>query len=74
MYGTLGCHLCDQAAIIVESTNHPFEQIDIIEDEASYEKYSRFIPVLEDTYFVDKEPLCWPFDQQQFTDWLNRVE
>lgn len=65
LYGTLGCHLCDEAEQVLQ----PFvaqglvvELLDIIESSAWLERYALSIPVLRR---VDTgQELHWPFDQQ----------
>ena len=65
LYGTLGCHLCDEAEQVLQ----PFvaqglvvELLDIIESSAWLERYALSIRVLRR---VDTgQELHWPFDQQ----------
>ncbi|NLU12538.1 MAG: glutaredoxin family protein [Gammaproteobacteria bacterium] len=65
LYGTLGCHLCDEAEQVLQ----PFvaqglvvELLDIIESSEWLERYALSIPVLRR---VDTgQELHWPFDQQ----------
>lgn len=65
LYGTLGCHLCDEAEQVLQ----PFvaqglvvELLDIIESSDWLERYALSIPVLRR---VDTgQELHWPFDQQ----------
>jgi len=60
LYGTTYCHLCEQAAEVLNSAGVIAEHIDIAEDEWLLEKYGIRIPVLkrEDT----GAELGWPFD------------
>jgi hypothetical protein len=64
LYGTLGCHLCDEAQALVEALPEVegwcLVHVDIVDDDASYERYWSSIPVLrrED----DERELRWPFD------------
>ncbi len=64
LLGTLGCHLCEEAALILagfEQIN--IENIDIAEQEQWQEKYAIRIPVL---YHAEtKKELGWPFSQEQ---------
>ncbi len=65
LYGTLGCHLCDEAEQVLQ----PFVAqglvvglLDIIESSEWLERYALSIPVLRR---VDTgQELHWPFDQQ----------
>jgi len=64
LLGTSGCHLCEEAELIMASCNNvEIELIDIAEQEQWQEKYAIRIPVL---YHVETESeLGWPFDQLQ---------
>jgi glutathione S-transferase len=51
LYGKPGCHLCDDARLVVERVRaeHPFElrEVDITLDPALHREYGERIPVLE---------------------------
>ncbi len=71
LYGTFGCHLCDQARALVEPAldrcGAEFEEIDIIGDEELEARYGVRIPVLR--HVDSNRELHWPFDDdglQQF--------
>ena len=68
LYGTLGCHLCDDALAlclaVMPATD--ISVIDIIDDEQLLELYRMSIPVLE--RLVDQEKLFWPFEQKQILE------
>ena len=65
LFGTLGCHLCEDAEQVLQ----PFveqglivELLDIIDSPQWLERYALTIPVLRR---VDNgQELFWPFDQQ----------
>ncbi len=65
LYGTVGCHLCDDALNlllpIIDQSGNPFEleSIDIVEDDKLMALYSISIPVLKrlDT----QAEISWPF-------------
>ncbi|MBU2569570.1 MAG: glutaredoxin family protein [Gammaproteobacteria bacterium] len=66
LFGTQGCHLCEQAEEILNSyladnNDIEIESIDIAEQTQWQERYAIRIPVLlhEDSG-ID---LCWPFDR-----------
>lgn len=65
-YTTLGCHLCEQAMDIINSTlNREFFEIisfDIADDDELMEKYGVTIPVVKRC--ETGRELNWPFDQQ----------
>ena len=63
LYGRPGCHLCDDARVVLERVGHPFEEIDIEGDDELLKRYLERIPVValdgEELYdfFVDEEDL-----------------
>ncbi len=66
LFGTLGCHLCDQAREMIEFLNEngvtdiALTEVDIIEDDGLYERYGLRIPVLRRQ--SDGGELDWPFE------------
>lgn len=63
LYGTLGCHLCDEAeALLIPliTADCSIECIDIGDSDALIERYGESIPVLRRVR--DEAELCWPFD------------
>ena len=46
LYGRAGCHLCDEARIVLERIGHPFEEVDIEADDALLARYLERIPVI----------------------------
>ncbi len=75
LYGTDGCHLCDDAAalIVAVSTGLPLNvfQEDIAESEALVEQYGTRIPVLR--HDGSGEELDWPFDAGQLRRFLTQT-
>jgi hypothetical protein len=75
LFGTLGCHLCEEAEEIIalcEKKRTSIENIDIAEQLQWQDKYAIRIPVLFCPE-TEKE-LAWPFTQMQvqtFIDELN---
>jgi predicted RNA-binding protein len=70
LYGTEGCHLCEDALALCLAVM-PAEKvsvIDIIDDEKLLELYRISIPVLE--RLSDQQKLYWPFDQAQVLELL----
>ena len=64
LLGTSGCHLCEEAELILAEFEHiNIETIDIAEHEEWQEKYAIRIPVLYDP--KTKEELGWPFSREQ---------
>jgi hypothetical protein len=68
LFGTSGCHLCEQAEGIIQDClpdrfDKWIETIDIAEFEQWQAQYAQRIPVLYDT--ETQAELGWPFDQMQ---------
>jgi len=75
LYGSEGCHLCEQALALclLVLTPEQFEQIDIVDQECvSHESqtlvelYGVHIPVLE--RLSDNSKLFWPFTLEQLKE------
>jgi len=71
LFGTSGCHLCEQAESLINKTVSPinFQQKDIVENQQWIDKYAIRIPVLY--HIKSRQELGWPFDAitlQQFID------
>ena len=63
LYGTEGCHLCEDAELILHEAGIQFQSQDIMSNEAWQEKFGLLIPVLWHT--ASQRQLNWPFDNQQ---------
>ncbi len=74
LLGTLGCHLCEQAELMVSlcnPINMRVERIDIAEQEQWQEKYAIRIPVL---YHPEtQKELGWPFTQEQVQLFMDEL-
>ena len=72
LLGTSGCHLCEQAELILSACEHVnIENIDIAEQEQWQEKYAIRIPVL---YHPEtKKELGWPFSQGQVQVFIKEL-
>lgn len=68
LYGTLGCHLCDDAERVLQALGLTYKTIDIIDDNRLLEKFATSIPVLEN---AGESYLYWPFNETQVITWLN---
>jgi glutaredoxin len=53
LYGRPGCHLCDDAQAVLDRVGHPYEVVNIEDDEALHRRYLERIPVVA----VDGEEL-----------------
>lgn len=74
LYGTAGCHLCEQAEALLnglrfQDTALDLRQIDIADDEELMNRYGVRIPVL---YHMDSgRELGWPFDAEAVARFLR---
>jgi hypothetical protein len=69
LYGTFGCHLCEQAETLIQSvTDTVVSVVEIADDPQLLDRYAVRIPVLQrlDT----GEELGWPFDAAAIRHWL----
>ena len=71
LFGTLGCHLCEQAQSLLMpwvAQGLLVELLDIVDDPKWLERYALTIPVLKrlDT----QAELNWPFDAQRLAQFL----
>ena len=63
LYSRPGCHLCDDARVVLQRVGEPFEEIDIESDDELLKRYLERIPVValdgEELYdfFVDEQDL-----------------
>jgi len=71
LYGTLGCHLCEQAQALIGTSQRDVGElryVDIASDDQLVESYGVRIPVVK--HSVTGEELGWPFDLPVFEQWL----
>lgn len=79
LYGTSGCHLCDDALeetrkAIKELENKfriKHEVVDITENDELFEKYQTIIPVLTFSSVLTNNALNWPFKKEDIIEILN---
>lgn len=77
LFGTQGCHLCEEAeamAATLERSNFAvdIEIIDIAEQEQWLEKYAIRIPVV---YHPESQAeLFWPFDIEEFKRFISELK
>ena len=63
LYSRPGCHLCDDARVVIERVGAPYREIDITTDDALHAAYLERIPVVVldgielFEYFVDEAVL-----------------
>jgi short subunit dehydrogenase-like uncharacterized protein len=72
LLGTSGCHLCEEAEVIVNAcVPDGVDYVDIAEQEQWQEQYAVRIPVLYNP--ETKQELGWPFDQADVEEFIRRV-
>lgn len=59
LYGTSACHLCEVAEALLTASGAQFEEVDISESDALFERYGLVIPVVR---APGGRELHWPFD------------
>lgn len=71
LFGTEGCHLCEQALALLKNAETPLnlsiEEVDIAHEEDLMARYGVRIPVLVN----NGRELNWPFDQQDLLRFLT---
>lgn len=72
LYGTSGCHLCEEAALLLQQAGLDYREVDIADDAQLLERFGWLIPVLADPDDASNGQLRWPFNQQQLSEWLRR--
>ena len=73
LFGTSGCHLCEEAEVILANKiqQRELEYIDIAEQEKWHDKYAIKIPVL---YHKDSgKELFWPFSEAEVDRFLDAL-
>ena len=72
-YTTVGCHLCEDAHLLIDQFvaqgDVIVEMIDIADSDELIDSYGIRIPVIQ-RLDTDKE-LGWPFDQMELADFLG---
>jgi len=72
LYGTVGCHLCDDAMVIINNTFQAYSNtwmkdhlsiVDITDDDILYDKYYLSIPVLAVKVDEKTQEVRWPFNE-----------
>lgn len=77
LYGTLGCHLCEDAETLLSNVIQAhgaevrIETIDIAEIPGLEDRYGLRIPVLQE--FHSGAELGWPFDEEQVSVFLRNL-
>ncbi len=72
LFGTEGCHLCEDAELLIQNTGMAFTRQDIMDDEQSLQRYAVRIPVL--LHQASRLELGWPFDEEQLQEYLLQTQ
>jgi hypothetical protein len=71
LYTRPGCHLCEQAAEMLENLGIAFQEVDIDGDAGLEDKYGLLIPVVRDER--NKKELSFPFGEEQLSRFWGKV-
>lgn len=77
LYGTAGCHLCEQAEGVLHEAARlthsplPFEKVDIADNPELLERYGVRIPVLREA--ASSMEIGWPFDAARVISFVGRA-
>ncbi len=77
LYGTDGCHLCDEARDLLDlvlssqGKSIDYSYIDIANDDQLMELYGETIPVIKAIQSL--EQIGWPFDSTTLINFLNKL-
>ncbi|MGZ4999188.1 MAG: glutaredoxin family protein [Methylomonas sp.] len=69
LFGTAGCHLCEDAERLLIDAGLDFESRDIMDDEEWQQKYGLVIPVL--WHIEIQRQLNWPFDHHRLREFVG---
>lgn len=71
LFGTEGCHLCEDAEHLLLQAGLDFEKQDLINNDAAMQRYAIRIPVLLHT--PSGLELSWPFNAPQLQDFISQL-
>lgn len=69
LYGTEGCHLCDEAQSLLSQIGLAWHDVDIADNDALLERYGTSIPVLASS--ASSAELNWPFQREEVLNFLR---
>lgn len=70
LFGTEGCHLCEDAEQLLLQAGLAFEKQDILDNEQTLQRYAIRIPVLR--HSISELELGWPFNTLQLQDFISQ--
>ncbi|MGR8931501.1 MAG: glutaredoxin family protein [Gammaproteobacteria bacterium] len=68
LFGTEGCHLCEEAEALLQQVGVTFQSRDILFNEQDQQRYGVRIPVL--LHGASGMELSWPFSEQSVRDFV----
>lgn len=76
LYGTSGCHLCEQAAellaYVLDESEYEIVEVDIADADELMSRYAEKIPVLVQSDISTE--LYWPFDEAALESFLTQQD
>ncbi len=70
LFSTWGCHLCDDAQVLLEHSGAAFQVVDIVDDEQAMALFRTEIPVVYGAGLL----LKWPFDAAVLAEFIAAVQ
>jgi glutaredoxin len=70
LYSRPGCHLCDDARVVLQRIGEPFDEVDIDSDDELFKRYLERIPVVA---LGDEELFDFFVDEAALEDRLYRL-
>ena len=71
LLGTQGCHLCEQAQVLLSQLAIPVENIDIAHETQWQTEFAVLIPVLY--HSISKRYIHWPFDSNTILSFIHSL-
>ncbi|AMK76849.1 MULTISPECIES: glutaredoxin family protein [Methylomonas] len=71
LFGTEGCHLCEEAEELLAAAGLDFKSQDIMASEQWQTDYGLLIPVL--WHAQSRSQLNWPFDSLQIQNFMSAI-
>ena len=72
LLGTEGCHLCEEAKMLLHQAGQVFTNIDIIHDESLQQQFGLLIPVV--LHSASQKTLNWPFNSEQLNNFIRDID
>ncbi len=71
LFGTEGCHLCEEAKAVLVEANVEYQLEDIMDDFDWQERFGLLIPVL--WHVENRRLLGWPFDDEKVKNFVRMM-